>query len=247
MSGFFFGIRCFIKGFGVMWRPTVLPWAVIPMILSAAIYAGLFWFAADWVKAGVDEVVREMPGIIAAFLGALVWLFLWMFVIWVAAVSFVVTVSIVASPFNGPLAAAAQKALTGRPPKTGRAGVFFGLPRLLVQETKKLLYAALLSIPFLILFVIPVVNVAAPVIWFFWAAWVAALAYADYALDANGLLFRDMRRVLGRHRGAAFGFGGAVVLALTVPLLNVVAVPAAVCGGTVLWLERLAPDSAAGP
>ena len=37
----------------------------------------------------------------------------------------------------------------------------------------------------------------------------------------------------------ALGFGGAVMVATAIPLVNFLVIPAAVAGATVLWVERL--------
>jgi CysZ protein len=54
-------------------------------------------------------------------------------------------------------------------------------------------------------------------------------------MDNNGLPFREMRRLLRSRLSLSLGFGSAAFLALTIPVLNLLAVPAAVCGGTALW------------
>lgn len=221
-----------------MLRPGVKRWAAAPVFVSVVIYGLLFWYASTQVEAAIAWVDDAIPAWLT-WLGWILWLVFWAAALGLMTLTFVLVVSIVASPFNGPLAAATERSLTGRGPAGADRGVLVALPLLLVQESKKVLYAVVWSIPFLILFLVPVVNVVAPVLWFLWNAWVATLAFTDYVMDNNGLLFREMRQLLGRHKMAAWGFGGAAFLALTIPILNLFAVPAAVCGGTLLWMERL--------
>jgi len=66
-----------------------------------------------------------------------------------------------------------------------------------------------------------------------------SVQYTDYAADNNGISFSELRRRLGGDRINSFGFGLAVYLMMLIPLLNLVLIPAAVAGGTVLWVERL--------
>jgi len=238
MAGFVFGVRCLLRGFGLMWMPELRRWALMPMLLSVAVYVGLFWMAAGRIDSWVESAAESLPGWLS-WLADVLWFVLWCLAILLMTFTFAITASLVASPFNGPLAARTERVLTGRLPPGAGGGVLMGLPRLVSQETGKLLYAVVGSIPFLLLFLVPVVDLVAPVLWFLWSGWVTALAFTDYALDANGLHFRDMRRLLGRRRGAAWGFGAATLFALTIPGLNIIAVPAAVCGGTVLWVEGL--------
>ena len=115
------------------------------------------------------------------------------------------------------------------------------LGRTLVSELRKLVYIALWGIPAALMFVIPGVNIAAPIIWFLFGAWMLAISYVDYPMGNHGLSFPEQRRQLGQRRYLALGFGGAVVCALAIPVLNFIVIPAAVAGATVLWVERLAP------
>jgi CysZ protein len=235
MSDLFRGAGFFLQGLRLMWRPGVRPWALAPLVVSGLLYAGLLWFASEHVEAWVGSLVGALP----EWLRAVEWVLLilaWAAAIGVVAFTFVLVVSVVAAPFNGPLAAATERSLTSSSP----SGVpwyrsVFGIPGMVIQETRKVLYALLWSVPFLMLFLIPVVNVAAPILWFLFNAWVVALAFTDYAMDNNGLPFREMRRLLRSRLSLSMGFGSAAFLALTIPVLNLLAVPAAVCGGTALW------------
>ena len=109
----------------------------------------------------------------------------------------------------------------------------------MLGEVAKIIYALLLAVPFLLLFLVPVINVAAPVLWFLFCAWITAFAYGDYAMSNHGLKLGEIRRTLGRRRLLALGFGSVAFLALLIPFVNLLAVPAAVAGGTVLWVEEL--------
>jgi CysZ protein len=66
----------------------------------------------------------------------------------------------------------------------------------------KLLYFIGWAIPLLALSFVPVINVAAPVLWaLFQRSWMLALEYADYPLGQRGLTFREQRRLLRRNSG----------------------------------------------
>jgi CysZ protein len=239
MSDFFRGVGFFLQGLRLMWRPRIRPWALAPIVVSGLLYAGLLWLVVGHVDAWVGSLVGALP----EWLQLVEWVFLvlaWAAAVGIVAFTFVLVVSVVAAPFNGPLADATERALTGFGPK----GVpwyrsVFGIPGMVLQETRKVLYALLWSVPFLLLFLIPVVNVAAPFLWFVFNAWVCALAFTDYAMDNNGLRFREMRQLLRRRLGLSLGFGAATFFALTIPGLNLLGVPAAVCGGTALWVSCL--------
>ena len=62
------------------------------------------------------------------------------------------------------------------------------------------LYFLLRAIPLLLLFFIPVVNIAAPFIWAAFGAWMLALQYLDYPLGNHGIDFSEQRRAPCRPR-----------------------------------------------
>ena len=82
---------------------------------------------------------------------------------------------------------------------------------------------------------IPIVSPIAPAIWFLFAAWMMAIQFVDYAAENRGLEFGATIAALKANRAAALGFGAITATLLAVPLVNVVFIPAAVCGGAVLW------------
>jgi CysZ protein len=69
-----------------------------------------------------------------------------------------------------------------------------------------------------------------------------ALEYADYPLGNRGLNLRAQRRLLRRRWPLALGFGGMTLLFTLIPGLNLLVMPAAVIGATLMWNKEL-PDS----
>ena len=65
-----------------------------------------------------------------------------------------------------------------------------------------------------------------------------AVEYCDYPMSNAGLKLDSQRRLLRRRRGLALGFGAGVMTMTVVPGLNLVAMPAAVIGATLLWCDR---------
>ena len=86
-----------------------------------------------------------------------------------------------------------------------------------------------------VLTLIPIVNVAAPFLWIAFGAWMLAVQFVDYAAENRGLDFRDTVALLRANRVAAFGFGTPAALLLAIPFAALVVIPAAVCGGAILW------------
>jgi len=55
----------------------------------------------------------------------------------------------------------------------------------------------------------------------------------------HGIPFRDQRRLLRKHGLLNLGFGTATLVATSIPIVNLFAMPAAVAGATALWLENM--------
>ena len=63
------------------------------------------------------------------------------------------------------------------------------------------------------------------------------MQYIDYPADNNKVSWPAMLLWLRRHRWASLSFGGVTYLATMVPVFNLIAMPAAVAGGTLLWVD----------
>ncbi|MGH8453889.1 MAG: sulfate transporter CysZ, partial [Nevskiales bacterium] len=156
--------------------------------------------------------------------------------------------NLIASPFNGFLAARVEQHLTGILPDSGLSLWQEGLQGLLM-ELRKLLFFASRAIPLallsLVLFFIPGLNALIPVLWMLFGAYMLALEYTDYPASNHGLSFAQKRKSLSRHRWLGLGFGATVTLVTAIPLANLLVMPAAVAGATALWVEYLQKETSA--
>lgn len=203
---------------------------VVPLLLYGYRQAGaLAAWALDALPSWLDWLVMVLWPIVA------------LLAIVVASWLFGLLAALVASPWLGLLAAQAERIEFGDAVEVNE-----GFGALIVnagrRELQKLGYhlprlAALLLLPLL-----PVVNLVAPLLWLVFGAWLLALQFVDYAAENRGLSFAATRALLAEHRAAALGFGALAAFALAVPLAALVVVPAAVCGGAVLW-RRLEPSA----
>ncbi len=71
------------------------------------------------------------------------------------------------------------------------------------------------------------------------------LEYAGFAMDSRCLRFAQRRALVWQHRWLMLGFGASASLALLLPLLNFVCMPALVVGGTLMMLHLEATADAA--
>lgn len=151
---------------------------------------------------------------------------------------FGIITNIIAAPFNGFLAEKVEEILTGRPPPPEPLGRMVW--RTLGRELRKLRYFIGWGLVILVIALFTSWTVFVPaVLGALWGAWCMAIQYVDYPLDNHQRPFDELKRVLLRRKLTTLGFGGVVMLAKMVPILNIFVMPAAVAGGTALWIERL--------
>lgn len=238
------GAGYFWQGMKLLRQPGIRAFVIIPVLINLLLFAAL----TALLTIQFDALLNWLTAQLGSWLEWLRWL-LWLVagIFWLVfyGYGFTLISTLIASPFYGLLAERVELHLTGRPasePLTLK-GLLALAQRTLVREVRKLLYflprflsVLLLS---LILSFIPGLGLLAPVLYFVWGAWSLALQHADYAADNNGVTFAALRDSCARRRGASLSFGALAMLSASVPLLNLLAVPAAVAGATALWVERL--------
>ena len=70
-----------------------------------------------------------------------------------------------------------------------------------------------------------------------------SVQFTDFAAENRDLELGDTLARLRQDRLAAFAFGGVATVLLSIPFLNVLVLPVAVCGGAVLWRSLEAKSS----
>ena len=232
------GALYFLRGFAIVTRPGIRRYVVVPLLINTTLFAALAYFGASWLVGFATDMLPD-------WLEFLAWILVPGFV--VAALmagfyTFNLLANIIAAPFNGLLAEAVERHLTGRSPPSAGGGWGAFLRELgptVATELRKLAYVAIRSLPPLLLFLIPVVNVVAPFVWMVLGAWMLAVTYVDYPMANHGIGFAELRARLADRRLLSLGFGGAAVAALAVPVLNFLVIPCAVAGATAMWVEQL--------
>lgn len=230
------GAVYFLRGIRLAFAPGVRRFVVVPLAINVVLFGAVIYLGAGALG---DLLDRALP----AWLDWLAWLLLPIFLL-VALVVVFFTFSLVgnfvAAPFNGLLAEAVERHLTGRSAADlGWRQLVTDLWKTVVSELRKLAYVALWGLPLLVLSFVPGVNVVAAPLWIVFSAWMLAIGFADYPMANHGLTFPEQRRRLAERRFLALGFGGAVMVALAVPLVNFFVIPSAVAGATALWVEEL--------
>lgn len=233
------GFKYALKGFALIGKPRVRLFVIIPLLINTLLFAGAIYYGASMLEGFIDSVLTGWWD----WLRWLLWPLFIIISLTIVFFCFSIIGNLVASPFNGFLAEAVEIHLTGRQPDeaTGMAQLPAEIRKAIVSESRKFLYFALRAILLILLFFIPLVNFAAPFLWFLFGAWMLALEYMDFPMGNHGILFPGLRDILKNNRPLAFGFGFGVMVMTLIPVLNFMAIPVAVCGATRMWVERIKP------
>lgn len=230
------GIHYLLQGLRLIRQPGLRRYVIIPVLVSTLCFAGALFGLGWWLEGLINALLGKLPEWLD-WLRYLLWPLFALSAVLLVFYGFSILTNLVAAPFNGMLAEAVELHLTGQPIVTGgwRALVRDIVPSL-YSELRKLLYFALRALPLGVLFLIPGINVAAPLLWALFSAWMLAIEYADYPMANHRLHFSAQRRLLRGNRLLAYGFGGGTLLLTLIPVVNFIAMPVAVAGATALWV-----------
>lgn len=234
------GFGCFTAGLRMLSQPGLRRYVIGPLTLNVVLFAGLIWFGVGQFADLVNWLLSPLPQWLD-WLRYLLWPLFALTVLIAVFFTFSLVANLIGSPFNGLLAEAVERLLTGKPldDTGGWKRVVADIVPALLGELRKLGYFVLWAVPLAILFLIPGLNLAAPFLWAAFGAWMLALEYGDFPMGNHEIRFVAQRDILRRRRGLALGFGGAAMLATMVPFLNFLVMPAAVAGATQLWVRHL--------
>jgi CysZ protein len=247
MKDLFTGPTYLLEGVRVLRKPGLRRFVLMPLLINVLLFGGLIGLAYGWVDDSSRYLVAKLPD----WLHWLSYLVIPVFVLTSLVVifyGFSIVANLIAAPFNGMLAEAVECHLTGRRLEGDWRQLLRDVLPSILSELRKLLYFALRALPLLVLLLVPLVNVAASVLWVLFSAWMMTVQYVDFPMANHGLFFKDQRARLRKRPLLAWSFGGLVMLATLVPVLNFFVMPAALAGATVLWVREngLAPEGQKG-
>ncbi len=240
MKDFFKGINHMLKGLGLIMQPRLRRFVMVPLMVNVLLFLALIGLMGYWFNELIQYLLSFLPGWLS-FLEVLLWPIFAVTVLVLVFYTFALVANLIAAPFNGLLAEAVEKHLTGQSLddvgdwRTALKDLWPSLK----AELVKLSYFIIRAIPLLILLVIPGINIIGTFLWMLFSAWMLALEYMDYPMANHRLLFKDQRQRLKARRLLGLGFGGTVTLLTMIPVVNFIAMPAAVAGATSAWVRDL--------
>lgn len=237
------GARYFVRGLGLLLHPKLRWFVLVPIAINCVLFVGLTTLLLQYVGQLADWHL-PLPEILQFLEKTLKWV-AWFLIVVVLLIaygySFNIITNILAAPFYGVLSQRVEELVTGNP--VDDEPLIKMIPRTMIRELKKLLYfitrglfvflvMLLLGLTFILNFLVPVVGTL-------WSAWSMAIQYVDYAADNHQTDFAVLRKMLRKRRYSSIGFGGAVMACSIVPFFNIIAMPAAVIGGTLFWVNEI--------
>jgi CysZ protein len=223
------------QGAKLLTRTELRPFVLMPIFINVILYSVALILGYFYLNHLVAKLIPD-------WLHFLTWLIYPLFFISFCVIGFFtfsLLANLIAAPFYAKLAAKTLVVI-GAPVSEIAAQ---SAKAVWIAELKRLRYSLTHTLPLLILFVIPMVNLIAPVLWFGFSAWCVALEFFGYAQENRGVLFMQQQTQLKTMKLHALSFGGLVTLGQSLPILNIVIAPAAVIAAT-LHLHNAASESA---
>jgi len=244
-------VRPFVQGFRApfeglafvlrrrrLWKYVLIPLAVNVLLFGGLLvafvlaYPSLIALILPSVEVWYKVVLRVLLWVLGSALLALLFMF-----------TFTAVGNLVAGPFCDLLSERVEGLVRGAgeaPPMTAWAQVREAL-RGVLDELKRIAFFLAGALLLLLLNLAPVIGtLLATVLGALWAMLFLSLEFSDHYLARHWPRFRDRWGLVWSQRPASIGFGAATALLLLIPMANLVLIPTAVAGATLLWL-RLAP------
>lgn len=240
MAGdFLAGANYLRRGFGLIMQPDLRRFFIIPTAINIIVFAAIVVTGVYWYDVLLDAMLPDGQGWWVEIARGILWILFATVSLVLLFFTFTVVANLLAAPFNSLLAQNVERLQTGGASVPAPGGRWLaGAASAAASELRKFLYYLIFLILGLILLLVPVVNLGAPIYWVVMGAWMLALEYLAYPMENNGLDFRQVRERLRRRRSLTFGFGASVLLVSLVPVVNVLVMPAAVAGATLMWIDR---------
>ena len=236
------GTRALARAFSLLNLPGVRIYVVIPLLINFLLFGFLIWYGYSLFTPFVAWLMSFVPGFLD-FLETLIWLFFGVLAAMTVFFAFTPVANIIAAPFNALMSEKIEAQLTGRAVSSDVSFMQMAIDAI-GSQLRKLGYIALWALGLFLVTLIPGINLIAPVLWVVFGSWLLSLEYFDYPMGNHDIVFSEQKRRLSQRRGISLGFGGGVMIMTSIPIVNFFAMPVAVAGATLLWVEQFQTNPA---
>jgi CysZ protein len=216
----------------------------VNVALLLGLCAATFYFVTPWIASLESTLAGWASG--GAVMAALVAVASW--IVWIAAGAFILVLNgvvlmmvgqAVASPFLDALSEQVEGLVLGSAPEpfTVRRTIE-SILMAIADLVWGVVYLVVAHIPILLLNLVPVFGTAVSAfLSFSFTALLLSHEFVGLSMSRKLVSYRGRWRAVGRNKGLCLGFGGAVMVLRLVPLLNLLRLPLAAVGGTLLYCD----------
>lgn len=233
-----FALSCLLEGVKMLTHKDLRKYLLIPLFINMVLYTGAFVLGYHTVSTLIHQFIPDW----LSWLSWILWPLFFISFLLIGFFTFTLLANLIAAPYYSQLSAKTLEIIGGQhliKAELPWDKVFFG-------ELRRIGYLLLRFLPLLVLFLIPVVNLIAPILWALFAAWGIAMEFMAYPLEDRGLPFQEQKQFLRQARFGVLSFGGATGLGLTLPIANLLIGQAAVIGATI-YVHRLSKIDSTNP
>lgn len=230
------GAHYLFAGFSLLKQKGLRRFVLIPLLINIMLFATAFYFAIQEITHYMGALEAWLPSWLQ-WLSTLLWPLMVIAILVIFSFIFSTAANWLAAPFNGMLSEKVELLLTQQSINDdGLGGLIKDIPRTLGRECTKFMYYLPKALGFLlVMLLVPVIG---QVIWFIFVAWMMAVQYKDYPFDNHKIPFNVMKDTIKQKQQLSYSFGATVTLFSLIPIINMIVMPAAICGATKLWVEH---------
>lgn len=225
-----FALGCLLEGVKLLTHKELRKYLLIPLFINTVLYTGAFVLGYYSVSALIHQFIPDW----LSWLSWILWPLFFISFLIIGFFTFTLLANLIAAPYYSRLSSKVLQIIGGQ----DQAGAELPWDQVFFGELKRVGYLLIRILPLLLLFLIPVVNLIAPMLWAIFAAWGIAMEFMAYPLEERGLPFPEQKQFMQQARWGVLSFGGATGLGMTLPIVNLLIGPAAVIGATI-YVQRL--------
>ncbi len=235
------GIKAYFGAFGLISKLKLWKFFAIPMLISvvtAIIIFGSAYSLSDNIGSFISKIWiwdwgHETFETISSFIGGLI-------VLVIGLILFKHIIMALSAPFMSTVSEKIEAHLTGKETHSHRNTTFSQqLWRGIRINVRNLGMELLLTIPILLLKLIPIVNIFSTIALFLMQAYYAGFGNIDYTLERH-YAYKESVQFVRKNRGLAIGNGIVFLLLLLIPIIGIILVlPLSVTAASIKTIETL--------
>ena len=237
------GVQAYFGAFQLISKLKLWKFFVVPMIISvitAIVIGGLSYAFSDNIGDYIAsfwswEFGKETFTTISTVFGGLI-------IVVLGFLLFKHIVLALSAPFMGPVSKKIEEHIIGKEVQASESSSFELLIRGVRISLRNLIRELILTLPILLLGLVPVIGIFSTILLFLMQAYFAGFGNMDYTLERH-FNYKDSVKFVKRNRGLATGNGVIFMLFLLIPVVGVILVlPLSVTAATEITVKRIQQD-----